>query len=1021
MAQLNLREVEKEVQAYWVEHDIYSEVVESKRGKKKFYFCQGPPFTSGKAHIGHAWNTAIKDWVIRYKTMQGFDVFRRAGWDMHGLPIEVKVEETVLNSKSKKDIEEFGVENFITECKKFAIQNMNTMTLQLERLGAWLDWDDPYMTLDRKYMESVWFGIKRAHDKDLLYEDLKVIHWCPRCETAVAGYEVGDEYREVSDPSVYVKAKLSGKTDEYIMVWTTTPWTLPSNTGIAVNPDFTYVKVEYNGDKIILVKDRLSAVFKKGGFKVLEEFPGKKLDGLEYQAILDIPAQKNIHRRVVLAPDVVTLEDGTGCVHIAPGHGEEDFKVGKKYGLDTMSPVDETGKLTIDPYKGVYIRDANPIIIEQLRESGALFREEKITHRYPHCWRCKTPLLLRSTKQWFLAVSKIRDNLLEKNKEIEWVPEWIGTGRFENWLNNAKDWCISRQRYWNTPLPVWKCECEHIEVIGSVKELTEKATEKIDLETLDLHRPYIDRIKLKCGKCSKPMTRVKDVLDVWIDSGSASWANLHYPDTKEEFDRLYPADFITEGSDQTRGWFYSMLVMSTIAFDRISYKRVLYHGFTLDSEEVKMSKSLGNVVDPMEVMEKHGADVFRFYSLSSSAPWDDLCFSWDNLAATERNLNILWNCYGFAETYMKLDNYDPKKDYKLDFQLEDKWLLSKYNSLIEDVTAAAEKCYPHEYTRPINEFILEMSRWYVKLIRDRVWIEGDDPRKISAYYTIHTTLTGLSLMMATVTPHLSEHLYRKLWNERSVHLQSWPVADKKLIDKDLEKSMATVQQIVECVNAARQTANIKLRWPISRVVVALNEKTDLSALEGIILKMCNSKALELKDVEANYSVKPNLTTVGPKYKKDAGKIMATLRTADGKKVKAEVDKTGSYKIGEIVLSKEDLIFETKMPEDLVAQSFSGGIVYIDAKINPALLSESMAREVVRRIQEMRKLMSLQELEVVSVNVECDKEFEKYIIEHQGTIEKDTRSKITLGKAKPSGFEKAWEIEGSNLLITIVRG
>ncbi len=1018
MAQLKLLEIENEVRSYWKDKDVYDAVVESRRGGKKFYFCQGPPFTSGQAHVGHAWNTTIKDWVIRYKTMQGFDVFRRAGWDMHGLPIEVKVEETVLKTRSKKEIEEFGIENFITECKKFAIRNMNSMTIQLSRLGAWLDWDDPYQTLDRKYMESVWYGIKKAYDKDLLYEDKQVIHWCPRCETAVAGYEVRDEYKEVTDSSIYVKARVKGKDDEYVLVWTTTPWTLPANVAIAVNPEFTYVKAKYGNETFILVKERLAAVLKKD-FKVIEEFKGSKLDGMEYMPILHIPLQKDIAHRIVLAPDAVTLEDGTGCVHIAPGHGEEDSKIGKKYGLEAPSPVDEAGRLTVEPYKGIYIRDASGIIIKDLEKSGKLFREESITHRYPHCWRCKTPLILRSTKQWFLAVSKIRNQLLENNKGVEWVPDWIGSGRFENWLTNAKDWCISRQRYWNTPLPVWKCECGNREVIGSIKELSEKSAHELDTDSLDLHRPYIDKVHLKC-ECSKEMHRVKDVLDVWIDSGSASWANLLYPHETEKFDRLFPADFITEGSDQTRGWFYSLLVMGTIVFDRAPYKRVLYHGFTLDAEGRKMSKSLGNVVDPMDVMDKHGADVFRFYVLSANVPWDDLCFSWDGLVSVERMLNILWNVHSFAETYMKLDSYDPETNYKMELAVEDEWILSRYNSLVKDATAAAESLHPHEFCRPMNDFILELSRWYVKLIRDRVWMEGKDPRKMSVHYTMHHILTGLALLMAPVTPHYSEYTYMKLNGDKSVHLQKWPKADEKRINKGLEKNMAIVQQIVECVNAARQTAGIKLRWPISRIMIALKEDFEVKPFEQIILKSCNAKSLELKEVKAGLGVKPNLLTVGPKYKKDVGKIMKHLKAADAFKVKEQVEKTGQYVIEGIVLEPSDLLFETRMPEDLVAHEFPGGMVYIDSKMDPRLVSESMAREVIRRIQAMRKEADLQELAVVDSFIECDEEFKRFVMENKESIEKETRSRVTLGKTLSEGFRKKWDIEDSTVEITIVK-
>ncbi|MEA3255849.1 MAG: isoleucine--tRNA ligase [Candidatus Altiarchaeota archaeon] len=1014
MSRLNLPEVEKEVQEYWRDKDIQREMVESKRGGKKFYFCQGPPFTSGQAHIGHAWNHALKDMVLRYKTMKGFDVYRRAGWDMHGLPIEVKVEETILKSRTKKAIEEYGIENFIGECKKFAIKNMNTMTTQLKRLGVWLDWEDPYMTLDRDYMESVWFGIKKAHEKNLLYEDEQVIHWCPRCETAVAGYEVRDEYREVSDYSIYVKAKLRDK-DEFILIWTTTPWTLPANTAIAVHPEFDYVKVKFEDEILILVKERVDDAL-KGKYDILEEFKGRELDSLEYTPILDIPVQEGVRRRVVMAPGIVTLEDGSGCVHIAPGHGEEDSKVGKKHDLDILSPVDERGRFTIEPYRTMYIRDANPVVIKDLTENDRLLREERITHRYPHCWRCKTPLILRSTKQWFLAVSRIREDLLEKNREVEWIPEWIGSGRFENWLQNARDWCISRQRYWNTPLPIWRCECGNIDVIGSIRELVEKSTEEVDIVNLDLHRPQIDKVKLKCG-CGKEMTRVKDVIDVWLDSGSASWADLNYPQEEEKFRELYPADFITEGSDQTRGWFYSLLVGSVIAFNEIPYKRVLYHGFTLDAEGRKMSKSLGNVVDPLDVADKYGADVLRFYMLWTTAPWEDLCFSSEGISSIEKMFNVLWNVYSFTETYMRLDDYRADKEYELRLELEDKWILSRLNSLIKETTEAIEKVHPHEFCRPIHDFILELSRWYIKLVRDRVWIEGDDPKKISVYYTLHKILMGVSLVMAPVAPHLSEHMYKKLSDGQSVHLLNWPVADEGFIDKKLEQDMGTVQDIVECVNSARQKAKIKLRWPIPRVVVALKEDVDLTPFEGIILKACNAKSFEVKDIQTELIVKPNLSIIGPKFKGDAQKISNLLKSTDATRVKKSIDETGGYMLGEFTLNRDDLLFETKIPDSIVAEEFRKGVVYIDSELSPELFSEAMAREVVRRIQEMRKEMDLEELMKVGVSIKCSEQFRGFIKENNEFIEKETRSRI-CSEAEGKGYVKKWIIEGNEVYITI---
>ncbi len=1006
---LDLPRLEKNIQKYWNKENIYKELVESRKGGSKFYFCQGPPFTSGHAHIGHAWNHAIKDSIIRYKSMQGFDVFRRGGWDMHGLPTEVKVEEEVLGSRTKKDIQDYGIENFIQECKKFSIKNMGVMTEQLKRFGIWLDWDDPYQTMDARYMEGVWFCIKKAHEKDLLYTDNRVIHWCPRCETAMSGYEVRDEYRDVTDHSIYVKARVRGK-DESILIWTTTPWTLPANTAIAAHPEFDYMRVKVGDDIMILAKERIHVIEDK--YEIIEEFKGKKLEGIGYEPMLDIPAQKDIRHRVVMAPDLVTLEDGSGLVHIAPGHGEEDFEVGKEHGLDSLSPVDDCGRFTIEPYKGEYVRDANATIIEDLKGSDNLYMDKKITHSYPHCWRCKSPLIMRATPQWFLAVSKIREKLLKKNKEIEWIPQWIGSGRFENWLQNVKDWCISRQRYWNTPLPIWTCECGNIEVIGSIEELCKKSVKKLNPENIDLHMPSMDAVKLDCF-CGKEMTRVSDVMDVWLDSGCASWANLGYPHKKDRLKELFPADFITEGSDQTRGWFYSMLVCSVIAFDDISYKRVLYHGFSLDSEGKKMSKSLGNVVEPLNVAEEYGADVLRSYMLSATVPWEDLRFNMESLAAVDRTLRILWNAYIFAQTYMGLDGFKPEKEFTGEFETEDLWLLSRYNSLVLGVTEAMEKYYLHDACRLVNEFVLELSRWYIKLIRDRVWIEGNDERKISVYVTLHKVLSGLAVLMAPITPHLSEDIYRNLTGERSVHLVKWPLAQDGKIDRKLEDEMLIAQEIAEGVKAARQKSNIKLRWPIPRVIIAPKGEIGLKRVESIILKACNAKELKIEKLEAEVIVKPNLAVLGPRLKGDMGKFMKELKNVKAEEIQDKAEVT----VGKFKVKNDELIFGTRISQDLVAEEFSQGVVYIDAKLDEKLLSEAMAREVIRRIQQMRKDLNLEEMKQIEIAMECSDKFKPHVLDNKEFIEKETRSSVSIAKKK--GFSKEWEIEGEKVKISII--
>ncbi|MFN3527750.1 MAG: isoleucine--tRNA ligase, partial [Candidatus Altarchaeaceae archaeon] len=851
MQRKSLKEIESEIENFWNENKIYEKFKKlNEESDKKFYFCQGPPFTSGEAHLGHAWNHIIKDSVIRYKSMQGYYVLKRAGWDMHGLPIEVKVEQK-FGLKVKKDIEKFGVDKFIEECKNFAIKNANAMTEQLKKLSVYLDWEDAYLTIDKNYMESVWMGIKKAHNKNLLYKKEKVIHWCPRCGTAMAGYEVAEGYKEITDIAIYVKAKLlesfkvNGKIYDNvsILIWTTTPWTLPANVAIAVNPDIDYVLVEYiengNKEKIICSLSSLNRVFgkekgkkkeikkkhykdevlnieseikenaeelleeveEKKEYKILEKFKGEILKDIKYESILDIPLQREIsqYHKIVLAKELVSEEEGSGAVHIAPGHGEEDAKIGEKYSLPDPSPVDEEGKFTIDPFKNIYVFDANEIIIENLKENNKLLKQEKIKHTYPHCWRCKTKLILLKTSQWFIAVSKIKERLLELNDKISWIPEFIGHGidakgnktrnsRFENWLKEAKDWCISRQRYWNTPLPIWQCENGHICVIGSIKELEEKSGMKID----DLHKNIVDKIKFKCEKCGKIMQRVPDVMDVWLDSGSASYANLYSSKYKENFSDFYPPDFITEGSDQTRGWFYSLLVMSAIMFDDIPYKTVLYHGFTLDEKGEKMSKSKGNVIDPMDIISKYSVDAFRMYLLSV-VPWEDLKFSKRELESFEKYLNILLNTFYFLKTYTEIDNYnynhmDENEILKFfnSTSIENKIMISLTNLLTKNVKENFEKYYIHKCVSEIINFINDLSKYYVKLIRDKVWIEKESKEKDDVYFTLSYALENLALVSSTIIPHIAEYIYRN-FNNKSVCLEKFPEYNENLIDKDLLK------------------------------------------------------------------------------------------------------------------------------------------------------------------------------------------------------------------------------------------
>ncbi|MDY6958496.1 MAG: isoleucine--tRNA ligase, partial [Halobacteriota archaeon] len=747
--------IESKVHTFWDDENIYRLVREKNDGNKKYLFVDGPPYTTGKVHLGTAWNKVIKDCRLRYISMNGYSLQDRAGWDMHGLPIEVKVEE-MLGFNSKKDIESYGIDNFIEECKKFALKNKDEMTEQFKMLGAWLDWEDPYMTIKPEYIEAAWWTIKRAHEKNLLDRGSRVISWCPRCETAIAESEI--EYRDVSDPSIFVKFPIKGEDDTYIVIWTTTPWTLPSNIAVAVHPSFEYAKVKAvkdgKSETLIIAFDLVEDVLRKGryqDYEILEKVSGSDLEGLAYIHPLaeNVPKQKEFAHNVYPA-DFVTMEN-SGCVHIAPGHGPDDFALGKKYGLPIFCPVDSRGEFKEDAgkYARENVKKANPQILNDLEDSDLLLSTESITHRYGHCWRCDTPIIYLTTEQWFLRVTELKEDMLREIGRVEWYPDWAGKARFYDWVSDIRDWCISRQRYWGIPLPIWTCTCGKLDVIGTIDELREKA---IDYKETDIHIPYIDDVHLEC-ECGEEMSRVSDVLDVWFDSAVASWAGLHFPARSDLFEEWWPAEWITEGHDQTRGWFYSQLGASMVAFGKAPYKSVLMHGFTLDAGGKKMSKSLGNVIDPEEVVNKYGADTLRLYVLGSSAPWDDLKFNWEEVKNVNRTLNILWNVYRFPLPYMALDDFDPSstsyEDVKDSLRREDRWILSRLQSLIAGIDEKIEVYELQKVARMLSDFILEdLSRWYVQLVRPRTWIEKNDPDKIAAYYTIYEVLTTLTKILA---------------------------------------------------------------------------------------------------------------------------------------------------------------------------------------------------------------------------------------------------------------------------------
>ena len=1033
-----LKELEERIQQSWKENKIYEKSKQMLKGNKKYYFLDGPPYASGAIHLGTAWNKILKDAIVRYLAMRGYNVRRQAGWDCHGLPIEVKVEEH-LGIKNKKEIEEFGVGRFIEECKKWAYGHIKIMAAQFQRLGVWMDWQEPYMTLKDEYIEAAWWTIKKAYEKGLLAKYLRVVTWCPRCETALAEAEI--EYEDREDPSIYVKFPVSGREDEYILIWTTTPWTLIGNLAVMVHPDFEYVRAKTSQGVLIIAKELVNILKSMLGldYEVLETLYGVDMEGLKYRNPLadKIRIKPSEKAYSVILADFVTLEEGTGCVHSAPGHGPEDFEACASYGIGPICPVDERGIFTAEAgkYRGLRVKADDEVIIKDLKD--ALLLSDVITHRYGHCWRCKTPIIYRATEQWFIKVSQLKELMLRQIERAEWVPTWAGSARFRDWVENARDWAISRQRYWGIPLPIWVCrKCEGIEVIGSKKELEEKGG-----RVKELHKPFVDKVKLKCT-CGGEMNRVPDVLDVWFDSGVAAWASLGYPSKKEEFEFWYPADFITEGHDQTRGWFYSQLGCGILAFDEVPYRRVLMHGFTLDEKGEKMSKSLGNVVLPDEVIEKHGAEVLRFYVLWANKPWDDLRFSWDEVKVVQRMFNIFWNVHVFATTYMSIDNFDPFKleGTRIQYKTEDRWILSRLNSLIKEVTSAFDSLHINKATRAIHEFILEdLSRWYIPLVRPRTWIEKEAPEKLSAYAALYEVLMKLSIAMAPIAPHLTEEIYHDLGGRReSVHLEPWIETDEGAIDLTLEADMKVARKLLEAITAAREKRGIKRRWPVLKLIYLPDSEPSKKAIEGLAeLVKVQGNALELEILnpeerfeEVQIKVEANLSTIGPEFKENAKKIIEKLKTLDGREV-AEKIREG-YEIN--VNGKPRYLFERhvnfreEVPEKYVCSEFEFGKVYIDTKKTDEIISQGYAREVVRRIQEMRKEMDLDVEAYIEVTASTggDPEIAKILQGEQARqyIKRETRATVlNISPEFPMELKKEgkfteWEIEGRKFKIHI---
>ncbi len=1044
-ASYNPAQLEKAVREFWTKTDAYKKTKELRAGGPDYYFVDGPPYTTGYIHLGTAWNKTIKDTIIRFKRMQRFNVTDTPGYDMHGLPIEVKVEQSI-GVKNKKEIEEYGIDRFVGTCKEFALGFQKKMNEQFSELGVWMDWDNPYLTINSSYIEAAWWTLKRAHDKGLLVTANRVLPGCPRCETALAEAEI--EYSDEKDPSIYVKFPLRNDEKVSLLIWTTTPWTLPANMAVAAHPDFKYVKVRYRRigetETVIALKDLVEQIRDVGGWEkydILENIEGDDLVGTEYLPPFgdEVPYQRNVDGKWVhkVIPSKTVEATNTGLVHIAPGHGPEDFELGKEFGIEPFCPVEANGKFSTEvgeKYQGIHIKKANPLLIEDLKEKGILFWSGIIEHRFGHCWRCNTPVIFRSTQQWFLKVTAIKNLMLEEVERIRWTPDWAGSSRMYDWVLNARDWCISRQRYWGIPIPVWTCaSCGEVKVIGSVAELEMLDGYRKDME---LHRPWIDSVTCDCPKCNKTMRRVPDVLDVWFDSAVASWAQLGFPAKRTEFDRWWPGRWITEAQDQTRGWFYSQLAAGCIAFGRAPYESVLMHGWMLDPSGQPMSKSKGNVIEPIKVIADYGADALRFYMLRSSAPWEDIAFQWEGVKNARKMLNVFWNVVNFAAQYMAIDKFDPSTvDYdrlKGHLRSEDKWLISKTEKLKHEVTRSINTYDLHKACRAIEEFVLDdLSRWYVRLIRDRMWKEEGDLDKLAAYKVLFDSAMATNALLAPFCPHITEEVYQHLDGSKgSVHMLDWPLADLTKVDERLETSMKECAELVEIITRERQARNVKLRWPMKRIIIkaSTQEAMDsIMALDDILLSQSNTKSVQYikpgqEWEETILNVIPNPHAIGKVYRQWSSKIAVLLKSRPAKQIKESIDK-GEYSLGiegQLVKIEPNMVsFTTSLPNEVIGAKFSGGEVYLDFQVTMEIEAEGFAREIIRRIQQMRKDMKLDVEEFVKVEVTAPVKIIEYFKIWKEHIMSETRSKkLDFVDDAQGTYKVSWEVEGHKMEIGI---
>lgn len=1031
----NMNFVEREVQVekYWKDNDIFGKSIKAREGAPVFTFYDGPPTANGKPHIGHIITRAVKDLIPRYKTMKGYKVLRKAGWDTHGLPVELEVEKT-LGLDGKDQIEGYGVEPFIEKCKESVWTYEQEWRSMSDRVGFWADMDHPYVTYHNDYIESEWWALKQIWDKGLLYKGHKVVPYCPRCGTALSSHEVAQGYKDVKETSAIAKFKMEGTENTYFLAWTTTPWTLPSNVILSVNANETYVKANYQDYYVIMAEALLDSVLGEGNYEVVESMKGSDLEYVKYEPLFDFqPNGEDFKGYFVTCDDYVTLTDGTGIVHTAYAYGEDDYRVCRKYDVTFYQNVDTTGHLNslAGPFEGLFVKDADPVILKYMEENGTLFAALPFEHNYPFCWRCDTPLLYYARSTWFIKMTALRDNLVRNNRTINWYPDNIKEGRFGNFLENVIDWGLSRERYWGTPLPIWECECGHRHTIGSIAELKEMSPDCPD--NIELHKPFIDAVHITCPKCGKLMTRVPEVIDCWFDSGSMPFAQWHYPfENKDVFDENFPADFISEAVDQTRGWFYTLLAVSTLLFDQAPYKNCIVLGHVQDKDGQKMSKHKGNVVNPWDALNKQGADAVRWYFYANSAPWLPSRYYDEAVSEMQRKfMGTLWNTYAFYILYAEIDQFDPTK-YTLDYEKlapMDKWILSKLQTLNKFVDESLEGYKLTEPARAMVDFLDDLSNWYVRRSRERFWAEGMEQDKINAYMTLYTVLETMVKLAAPFTPFITEEIYGNLVKKvdasapESVHLCDWPAYHAEWVDADLEENMDFVLKVVVEGRAARNASAMKNRQPLAMMYVKAAQSLPTEYCD-IIKDELNVKAVSFTDdVEAftTYTFKPQLRTLGKKYGKLVPAIGAYLKEVEGNSFMAQLKADGKVSFtvdgSEVVLEMDDVLVDTAEKDGFVSSGDNNLTVVLDTNLTPDLVEEGFVREIISKVQTMRKEANFNVTDRIRVYYDGNAKIAEILTAND--IKGDVLA-VEVVADKGGELSKEWNINGEKVTLGVAR-